>query len=127
MKRPDRERPGASTEKRRVVAVVPSAYKESVGMREIGVRELREHLSRVLADVQGGTSVVVTRAGEPIARIEPVHPAAPPEVQRLLASGRASWGGRSLEPREPVAIGPGPDVSDILLSQRGADDVVSGQ
>jgi prevent-host-death family protein len=96
-------------------------------MQAIGVRELREHLSRVLADVQDGETIVVTKAGAPIARIEPLRPGVPDEVQRLLASADVTWGGRPLEPHEPVAIGPGPDVADILVTMRGRDDAVSGQ
>lgn len=93
----------------------------------VGVRELREHLSRVLANVQEGETVVVTKAGAPIARIEPMHPGVPQEVQRLLAAADVTWGGHPLEPHEPVAIGPGPDVSDILVSMRGGADALPGQ
>lgn len=93
-------------------------------MGTIGVRELRQHLSRVLADVQRGESVIVTKDGEPVARIAPVYAQVPEDVQRVLASGKATWGGHLLEPHEPIVIGPGPDVADILLAQR---DALSGQ
>lgn len=88
-------------------------------MRRIGVRALRERLSRVLADVQAGETVLVINRGQPVARIEPLHAGAPDEVRRLLATGRAMWGGTPLEPLEPLAIAPGPPVADILLAQRG--------
>ena len=88
-------------------------------MRHVGVRTLREHLSQVLADVEAGEVVVVTKAGQPMAKIGPVQPVAPPEVRRLLESGRATWGGQPLEPLEAVAIAPGPPVANILLDQRG--------
>lgn len=96
-------------------------------MQAVGVRELREHLSRVLADVQEGETVVVTKGGAPIARIEAIRKGVPAEVQRLLASGNVTWGGKPLEPHEPVAIGPGPTVADILVAMRGRDDALPGQ
>lgn len=43
---------------------------------KVSVRELREHLSDHLRRVSGGGSVVVTRNGEPVARLGPVLPAA---------------------------------------------------
>lgn len=96
-------------------------------MVAVGVRELREHLSKVLANVQEGETVVVTKAGTPIARIEPLHQGVPPEVLRLLTSSNVTWGGHPLEPHDPVAIGPGPDIADILIAMRGRDDALSGQ
>lgn len=98
-------------------------------MREVGVRVLREQLSRVLAEVEAGEAVLVTNHGEPIARIEPIRAAAPPDVRHLLATGRAMWDGRPLEPFEPVTLRPGPNVADILLAQRddphAPDDAVT--
>lgn len=88
-------------------------------MRAIGVRALREQLSQILVEVQAGETVLVTRAGEPVARIEPVRPAVPEDVRRLVTTGQASWSGSALPPLEPAAIAPGPPVADILLRQRG--------
>ncbi len=96
-------------------------------MRAVGVRELRKHLSKVLADVQEGETIVVMRRGAPIARIEPLREGVPPEVQRLLASANVTWGGLPLEPHEPVTISPGPDIADILVAMRGRDDALPGQ
>ncbi len=88
--------------------------------QEIGVRALREPLSEVLASVQAGQSVLVTHNRKPIARIEPVLQDLSPDVQRLLDTGRATWGGGRLESFEPVQLsGDGPTLSEILLAQRG--------
>jgi prevent-host-death family protein len=92
-------------------------------VREIGVRALRERLSDVLTEVEAGETVVVTNKGRAIAKIAPVYVDTPKEVRRLLESGRASWGGQRLGPLEPVEIAPGQAVADILLSQRGPDDL----
>ena len=89
-------------------------------IQEIGVRALREKLSQVLESVQAGQSVLVTHNRKPIARIEPVYGDAPPDVGRLLQTGRAKWGGGRLADFEPVGlVGDGPTISEILLAQRG--------
>jgi prevent-host-death family protein len=40
-------------------------------MAEVGVREAKSHLSRLLRRVEGGEVIVISRAGEPIARLVP--------------------------------------------------------
>ena len=53
---------------------------------EVGVHEAKTRLSELLRGVEAGNEVVVTRAGEPIARIVPVAPRAqPPSLFGLLA------------------------------------------
>jgi prevent-host-death family protein len=37
--------------------------------REVGIRELRDNLSRLLDDVQAGRELIVTDRGRPVARI----------------------------------------------------------
>lgn len=41
-------------------------------MRAIGIRELRQHASRYLREVQGGETIEVTDRGRPVARLVPV-------------------------------------------------------
>jgi prevent-host-death family protein len=55
-------------------------------MRIIGVRELRQHASRYLRQVQRGETIEVTDRGHPVARIVPVPTA--DGVEGLVASGR---------------------------------------
>ena len=42
---------------------------------EVGVHEAKTHLSRLLRQVMAGDEVVITRGGEPIARLVPVKQA----------------------------------------------------
>ncbi len=42
--------------------------------REATVHEAKTHLSRLLAEVEAGGSVVITRRGKPVAKLEPVTP-----------------------------------------------------
>jgi len=55
-------------------------------MDVIGIRELRQHASRYLRQVQRGETIEVTDRGHPVARIVPVPPA--DGVNGLAASGR---------------------------------------
>lgn len=78
---------------------------------EVGVRELRANLSRHLADVARGASLVVTDRGRPVARLVSIDQE-PPGLQALIDAGRirlprraasdpATW--ERPAPREPVA------------------------
>ena len=42
----------------------------------VNIHEAKTHLSRLLADVEGGGEVTIARAGRPIARLVPVNPPA---------------------------------------------------
>ena len=47
---------------------------DPTGPREATVHEAKTHLSRILAEVEAGASVVITRRGKPVAKLEPVTP-----------------------------------------------------
>lgn len=75
----------------------------------VGIRELRDGLSRHLASVREGTEITVTDHGKPIARIVP---AVDDAYARLLAAGRlvpAEQAASALPPRRKV----GP-ISDLI-------------
>jgi prevent-host-death family protein len=64
-------------------------------MREIGAFEAKTHLSELLAEVEAGASVIITRRGKPVARLVPVTEAsdrlaAIRTLQRLGAAVRMS-------------------------------------
>jgi prevent-host-death family protein len=52
---------------------------------EVGIRELRNNLSRYLARVQSGEEVVVTDHGRAVARVLPLRGA--PTLDRLIEAG----------------------------------------
>lgn len=54
----------------------------------VDVHEAKTHLSRLLADVQAGREVVISRGGRPIARLVPYE--GPPEPPR----NPGGWEGR---------------------------------
>ena len=55
-------------------------------MRSIGIRELRQHASRYLRDVERGETIEITDRGRPVARIVPTAEGG--AVERLTAAGR---------------------------------------
>lgn len=58
-------------------------------MNQVGVRELRQNLSRYLAEVKDGESFVVTERGREVARLSPSGPADSP-LARLVAERGAT-------------------------------------
>ncbi|MGH2763069.1 MAG: type II toxin-antitoxin system Phd/YefM family antitoxin [Thermoleophilaceae bacterium] len=87
-------------------------------MRAIGVRELRQHASRYLREVQGGETIEVTDRGRPVARLVPVSSAG--GLEELVADGRlVPAGGDALELGAPLAPVEGqPLPADLLAAAR---------
>lgn len=88
--------------------------------RRVGVRELRQNLSRYLDEVKGGESLTVTERGRDVARLTPAGPHDAP-LARLAAERGASLPRGSL-----VALGPpggrpasGPPSEQVLDDVRG--------
>jgi len=81
----------------------------------VGVRELRDGLSRHLAQVRSGRTLTVTDHGRPIARIVPVD--VPSPLDRLVAEGRVRPARRRkrVAPKPLAASG---SVSDLVAEQR---------
>ncbi|MDO5502774.1 MAG: type II toxin-antitoxin system prevent-host-death family antitoxin [Actinomycetia bacterium] len=82
---------------------------------DVGIRELRDSLSRHLSKVREGSVLTVTDHGRPIARIVPVE--APTALERLIAEGRVTAGTRGADPR-PAPIPTSGTVSDLVADQR---------
>lgn len=82
---------------------------------EVGIRDLRDGLSRHLAVVRAGGVVTITDHGRPIARIVPVERLT--KLEQLRAEGRVSPApARKQHAPEPVeATG---TVSDLVGEQR---------
>ena len=96
----------------------PSAPVVSV---EVGVRELRDHLSRYLERVKAGEELTVTEHGRPIAHV--VAPRPRDRWDELVAQGLIR---PALEPATDIDIDslpevPGFSLSDYLISLRDAE------
>jgi prevent-host-death family protein len=82
---------------------------------DVGVRALRDELSRHLAEVRKGHTVTVTDHGRPIARIVPVEGLS--ALERLVAEGRVRPATRRKQPA-PTPVRVSSTVSDLVADQR---------
>lgn len=81
----------------------------------VGVRELRDGLSKHLASVRDGHTVTVTDHGRVVARIVPAG--APTKLEALVDSGRVTPGRGRRSVRRPPVKSSG-TVSDLVEQQR---------
>ena len=84
-------------------------------MAEIGIRELRDHLSQYLERVQLGEEVVVTDRGRAIARVVPLN--GERTIDRLIREGRVTPAKQRLRSR-PKPLKTAGTVSDLVAEQR---------
>src|SRR5262245_39351435 len=90
----------------------------SIGRRapmEVGVRELRNNLSRYLDRVRNGEEVVVTDRGQAIARVVPLS--GERALDRLVREGKVTRARRPRQTRRPPVTAAG-TVSDLVADQR---------
>jgi prevent-host-death family protein len=83
---------------------------------EAGVRELRDHLSRYLAEVRDGAEITVTDHGHAVARLVPLDQPRP--LDRLIAEGVVTPAGTRKRPRTARPIAAAGTVSDLVPEQR---------
>ena len=81
----------------------------------VGIKELRDTLSRQLAAVRDGRTVTVTDHGRPIARIVPVE--SPTRLERLRAEGRVTPARSAKRPLPEPVLAEG-SVVDLISEQR---------
>ncbi|MGI8792414.1 MAG: type II toxin-antitoxin system Phd/YefM family antitoxin [Acidimicrobiales bacterium] len=84
-------------------------------MAEVGIRELRDHLSRYLDRVQDGEEVVVTDRGRAIALLLPMN--GERTIDRLIANGLVTPARQPSRARPKPLKTAGP-VSDLVTEQR---------
>jgi prevent-host-death family protein len=84
-------------------------------MAEVGIRELRDHLSKYLDEVQQGHDVVVTDRGRAIARILPMS--GETTLDRLIREGKVTPA-KSRSRRRPAPLKTKGMVSDLVADQR---------
>ncbi|HTN24508.1 MAG TPA: type II toxin-antitoxin system prevent-host-death family antitoxin [Solirubrobacteraceae bacterium] len=87
-------------------------------MRAVGVRELRQNLSRYLQAVKAGEALVVTEHGREVARLVPSGPADDP-LARLAANRGATLPTGSLcDVGAGLPPAGGPPSGDVIDRQR---------
>jgi prevent-host-death family protein len=84
---------------------------------EVGVKDLRDHLSRYLDAVRNGAEVTVTDHGKAVARITGLGER---KLDRLIAQGLVTPARTSKRPwTGPVVTKPAGTVSDLVIDDRG--------
>jgi prevent-host-death family protein len=87
-------------------------------MERIGIRELNQNTSQVLARVSGGETVEITDRGHPIARLVPVG-SDRSALAKLVAAGRAVPAtGVGPVPLPPKLGDEGVEVATVLADMR---------
>ncbi|WP_238176804.1 type II toxin-antitoxin system Phd/YefM family antitoxin [Kribbella albertanoniae] len=84
-------------------------------LMDIGIKELRDGLSRHLAYVREGHTITVTDHGKPVAQISPVSKMS--RLQQMIAAGEVR---PPLRPKRPVPppIKTKGTVSDLITEDR---------
>jgi prevent-host-death family protein len=82
---------------------------------KVGVRELRDGLSRHLATVREGHTITVTDHGRPVARIVPVG--VPTKLEQLISEGKVTPA-KQPKGRRPTPVKTDGTVSDFVEMQR---------
>jgi prevent-host-death family protein len=91
-------------------------------MREIGVRELKQSLSKTLRAVSRGEQVRVTARGRPLADIVPAGAAAGDDrLRELVAAGRLAAPTATRPVRAPKLVRSSRSASSLVLAERDAE------
>jgi len=83
---------------------------------EAGVRDLRDHLSRYLAQVRNGAEITVTDHGHAVARLVPLQQ--PRTLDRLIAEGIVTPARTRKRTRTTAPVAAEGTVSDLVAEQR---------
>ena len=87
---------------------------------QVGIRELKAGLSRVLARARAGEVIEVTSHDRPIARIVGIPDTGEAGLRGLVARGAAAWAGGKPAFAPPLPLAPGgTPVSQLILDDRG--------
>jgi len=86
----------------------------------VGIRDLKAHLSEYIAMARKGEELIITDRGTPVARIESLgFEKLPPKMQDLIRSGRMTYKGPLRYLPTPVKMTPGDKTStDFVREQR---------
>ena len=88
-------------------------------MPHVGVRELKNRLSRYLKRVQGGEEIVVTERGQSVARIVPVHISSLKRaLEPMLREGAVRWSGGKPRGASRRPVIRGRTLADMVIEDR---------
>jgi len=85
----------------------------------VGLRELKTHLSEYMRQVKSGRTIVITEHGRAVGRIVPAPKSLDEQIQAMIAAGLAEWNGQPLPPvlHKPRVRGK-KTVADLVIENR---------
>lgn len=90
--------------------------------RSVGIRNLRDRLTRYLASVRRGGQLVITDRGQPVAVLSPYRrrgrSTREDRLKTLLSSGHVAPAERPFLKNPPLGKGRGPLLSDLIAEDR---------
>jgi prevent-host-death family protein len=84
---------------------------------EVGVRDLKNNLSRYLDQVEAGVEVVVTDRGRPIARLNAIDEESTDKLEALIEAGLVRPPTSKVRQR-PLPLHASGSVSELVAEQR---------
>ena len=88
-------------------------------MSQVGVRELKNQLSRYLKRVQDGEEIIVTDRGRSVARIVPANPSnLKRALEPLLREGAVRWSGGKPRGASRRPVIHGRTLSEMVIEDR---------
>ncbi|WP_419945613.1 type II toxin-antitoxin system Phd/YefM family antitoxin [Candidatus Poriferisodalis sp.] len=89
-------------------------------MAEVGIRELKQNASAVVARAEAGEEITVTNRGRPVAKLVPhIHQPRRSRLEELIARGDATPATRDItDLPPPLPALPGRSLSEVLLEMR---------
>lgn len=91
-------------------------HEATISVVEVGIRELRAHLSRYIRHVEAGEEILVTDRGKPVARITAVNGRS--RLEELIAAGIVHRAPKPWKGPLPKPIEDAGPLSDIVLGDR---------
>lgn len=87
-----------------------------MAVQQVGIRDIRQNLSKYLVRVEAGETFEITDHGRPVATLGPLRRAHSPTLERLAARGWAILGtGENLADLGlPLPGSEGPGISEVL-------------
>lgn len=90
-----------------------------MGETTVGLRDLKNHLSKYMRRVKAGETVIITEHGKPVGQILPIQVDLTDRLNALAAAGIIEWNGQSLPPYRPkVENGSNRLLSDLVIESR---------
>lgn len=87
-------------------------------MVRIGVRALKNGLSRYLKSVKQGETIIVTERKKPIAKLSPVKTGVPLAYEFLIKEGTVSWSGGKPQGAAVSKTGDARELSALVAEDR---------